>query len=357
MGVDLGDGPDGDRLPSVSDGPFISYGQNREDVVLWRALGSVSPGRYVEVGANDPVKFSITKAFYDREWHGMSVEPDPSFVARLREARPRDDVVGAAVTSHGESVTLHLIADTGLSTLDDAVSSHHAEEGWTPEDVEVRGARLDQLVVEHGYDTGDVHFLIVDVEGFEADVLSTVDLRSWRPWVLVIEATAPLTHTSTHTMWEPAVLDAGYEFCLFDGVSRFYVASERAGDLKEALSYPACALDSFVDADAAQRENVGRLTKHIEAQEGLIAGLRHQLDTISQTGAAETLRWRRAALVSWATTAAQSVGPQASAAEVSHLQFLLDDARQDAAAVRQTVSWRVTRPLRGIRRLSSRGIR
>ncbi|MEP6799229.1 MAG: FkbM family methyltransferase, partial [Lapillicoccus sp.] len=276
-----------------------------------------------------------------------------SFVARLREARPRDDVVEAAVTSHGESVTLHLIADTGLSTLDETVSSHHAEEGWASEDVVVRGARLDQLIVEHGYDTGDVHFLIVDVEGFEADVLSTVDLRSWRPWVLVIEATAPLTHTSTHETWEPDLLEAGYEFCLFDGVSRFYVASERANDLKDALSYPACALDSFVDDEdrstSALKENVRLLTKHIEAQEGLIAGLRDETEAARGDNAAEILYWRRAALVQWATTAGQIVGPTL---EADHLRMLLEDSRRDAAALRQTVSWRVTRPLRGVRRLA-----
>ena len=38
----------------MSDTEFVSYAQHGEDVVLWRALGSVTPGRYVEVGAKEP---------------------------------------------------------------------------------------------------------------------------------------------------------------------------------------------------------------------------------------------------------------------------------------------------------------
>ena len=34
--------------------PFISYAQNYEDVILWRALRDVEHGFYVDVGAADP---------------------------------------------------------------------------------------------------------------------------------------------------------------------------------------------------------------------------------------------------------------------------------------------------------------
>ena len=34
---------------------FVSYAQNYEDVMLWRALKHVKNGFYVDVGANDPL--------------------------------------------------------------------------------------------------------------------------------------------------------------------------------------------------------------------------------------------------------------------------------------------------------------
>jgi hypothetical protein len=253
--------------------PFISYAQNREDVVLFRALGHVPSGRYVEVGANHPTHDSATRAFYDRGWSGVTVEPVPHF------AEP--------------------------------------------------AVRLDSLLTEQGWSADDpIHFLLVDVEGAEAAVLRSIDLERWRPWVLVIEATKPNSTESTHGEWEDGVLAAGYEYCLFDGLSRYYVAKEQAPELKAALSYPACVLDHYLthshdralqDADRA-RQDVDRLL-------------------------VETTHWRTVALTQWADVVGQ-VGLAASE-ERAHLLSELD-------AIRNTVSWRVTRPLRSVRTLLGR---
>ena len=69
--------------------PFVSYAQNCEDVLLHRAFGKQETGFYVDVGASDPVDGSTTKAFYDRGWSGIDVEPGAVF-AELVAARPRD---------------------------------------------------------------------------------------------------------------------------------------------------------------------------------------------------------------------------------------------------------------------------
>ena len=67
---------------------FVSNAQNGEDVVLWRALGDLPRGRYVEVGANHPLIDSVSRAFYDRGWSGVCVEPLPTFAGELRAGPP-----------------------------------------------------------------------------------------------------------------------------------------------------------------------------------------------------------------------------------------------------------------------------
>ena len=59
-----------------------------------------------------------------------------------------------------------------------------------------------------------------------------------------IEATAPATKDQTHHLWEPLVLRAGYELCLFDGLNRFYVHS-RHQELKDDLAIPANVFDRY----------------------------------------------------------------------------------------------------------------
>lgn len=303
--------------------PFISFAQNREDVVLFRALGHVPTGRYIEVGANHPTDDSATRAFYDRGWSGLTVEPVPYFADLHREDRQRDTLVQAAVTEQGDGeVTLHVVPGTGLSTIVDSVSEQHSAAGIDSVELTVPAVRLDALLTERGWsESDDIHFLLVDVEGAEGEVLRSIDLRRWRPWVLVIEATAPNSTESTHSEWEPGILAAGYEYCLFDGLSRYYVAEEHAAELGPKLRYPACVLDGYLTHS------------HDQALK-----LADQLLN-------ETTHWRTVALTQWADVVGH-MGLTADA-ERKHLAEELD-------AMRQTLSWRVTRPLRGVRGLLDR---
>jgi hypothetical protein len=43
---------------------ICSYAQNFEDVMLWRALGHVAQGFYIDLGAHDPVIDSVSHALY-----------------------------------------------------------------------------------------------------------------------------------------------------------------------------------------------------------------------------------------------------------------------------------------------------
>src|SRR5260370_3332580 len=73
-----------------------------------------------------------------------------------------------------------------------------------------------------------MHFLKIDVEGHEAEVLDGMDFTRFRPWILVIEATEPNTRTPTHQKWDHLVRDAGYQFVFTDVLNRYYVANEHA---------------------------------------------------------------------------------------------------------------------------------
>lgn len=305
--------------------PIVSFAQNREDVVLWRALSGIGPGRYVEVGANHPTLDSVTRLFYDNGWAGITVEPEPGFAELQRAARPRDTLVEAAAGSHAGEITLHVVPGTGLSTVVDEVSERHSRAGLDHSDIVVPVRTLDDILADSGWTPEeDIHFLLVDVEGAEADVLAGLDLRRWRPWVLLVEATAPNSTEATHEAWEPGVLAAGYEFCLFDGLSRFYVAQERADALRAALSYPACILDNYRPLAQSTAEHE-------------VADLR-----------AQVVHWRTLALTQWADALAEASG-RSSGGDGEAEQL-----RQEIQALQQTLSWRITAPLRRAKLVATR---
>ncbi|MCW2527523.1 MAG: FkbM family methyltransferase [Pseudonocardiales bacterium] len=301
-----------------------SHSQNGEDVVLARAFGSLPTGTYIDVGANEPEHFSITYLFYRLGWSGVTIDPVHKFVAAHRQLRPRDTQVLAAITdADTDTVTLFDIPDTGLSTTLEDVANRHEVNGFLHQRVEVPAQRLDDVLTEAGLAGSDIHFMTIDVEGAERNVLASIDLTVWRPWVIVVEATKPLTTEPAYAEWDGILTGGGYVFVLFDGLSRFYVAQEHYATLGAALSYPACILDVFTTPDQrrmARLVNDGEI--RLEQQRELLAISTEQLIT-----------WRAAAVDRW------SHGFQAATVE----------AQNEIDAMRQTLSWRITRPLRSVR--------
>lgn len=83
----------------------------------------------------------------------------------------------------------------------------------------------------------EIHWMKIDVEGMEANVLAGWDNAKHRPWIIVVEATVPTKQTRTGHLLHPLLEAADYEFVYFDGLNRFYLAREKAA-LKEGFSRP-----------------------------------------------------------------------------------------------------------------------
>jgi FkbM family methyltransferase len=249
---------------------FISYSQNFEDVLLWRALGHIKNGFYIDVGANDPVEHSVTNAFYERGWHGINIEPLPSFQQAFIEQRPRDiNLAVAAGASESEISLFDVPAVNGWASNDKAVAEAHRAEGFAVVELTVPQRTLNAICEEHV--RGDIHFLKIDVEGFEGEVLRGIDLTKWRPWILVVEATIPNSRRTNHETWEHLITAHNYHFAYFDGLNRYYVAGEQI-QLRETISVQANVFDEFISShlDAAWKatKDVHERLKKVEQEAG-----------------------------------------------------------------------------------------
>ena len=231
---------------------FISYAQNFEDVMLWRALKHIDRGFYIDVGANDPDQDSVTKAFYDRGWCGINVEPAPQWFERLEKARPRDINLQLALGAEPGEITLYEIPDTGLSTAEKKFAEwHEAERGYQSRELRVKMDTLSSVCER--FHLAPIHFLKIDVEGAEKAVLQGADFGKIRPWIVLVEATLPNSLEESYSDWEPLLLNAAYEYAYFDGLNRFYVAGEHE-NLKAAFKTPPNVFDDFVRSDKVEAE-------------------------------------------------------------------------------------------------------
>lgn len=221
---------------------FVSYAQNFEDVRLWRAFCHLDTGRYIDIGAQDPVHDSVSLGLYEHGWRGVHVEPTQAYADALRKARPDETVVQAAVSTLPGPIKFYDIPTTGLSTGIVDIADRHGGAGWECREILVPTITLAGLFDTCGPDL--VHWLKIDVEGMEPDVIASWGSHPARPAVLIIEATAPGTQNKTHDAWYRMVLDRGYTDVAFDGLSRFFVHDDHP-HLREMIAVPPNFFDDF----------------------------------------------------------------------------------------------------------------
>jgi FkbM family methyltransferase len=221
----------------------ICYAQNFEDVILWRALGHIANGHYLDIGAQHPEIDSVSKSFHNAGWRGVHVEPVPAYAAALREDRPDDIVIEAAVGQGQSALTIQVFEGTGLSTVDVDIAAAHIAAGHGAVPMEVQQVSLESLLDR--FEGRDLHWMKVDVKGAEADVLSSWGNSTVRPWVVIVEAIDPLTAQPTDHQWRNLIEQRGYHEALCDGVNRFFVAEGR-DEVFDTVRAPANSLDDFI---------------------------------------------------------------------------------------------------------------
>lgn len=238
---------------------IVSYAQNFEDVILWRVLAHVGAGNYVDVGAQSAFEDSVSRAFHEHGWKGVHVEPMPFYAEQLRNERPGDLIVQAMVGVEEGVGELFAMSGTGLSTSRGDLAEGYQRDGWAVSRQVVPVLTLDTVLDKVD---GEIHWLKIDVEGAELQVL-----QGWhgsrRPWVLVVESNLPMSQEQNHETWDGLVVEKGYTFAYFDGLNRFYV-SDAHPELAAAFGPGPNVFDRFMLSGTATSTFAAKLNQKLE---------------------------------------------------------------------------------------------
>jgi len=196
---------------------ITTYSQYNEDIILLTLLEGVSKGFYVDVGANYPVIDSVTKLFYDKGWSGINIEPIVSLHKELTKARSRDINLQCGAGSINTKATLReYIEIPGHSTFESNQQKNELSKSYQEYSVDIRP--LKDIFIENNVTS--IHFLKIDVEGYEYEVVKGNDWQRYRPEVICIEA----NHVAKD--WRPLLRKAEYTLFIADGLNEYYVAQE-----------------------------------------------------------------------------------------------------------------------------------
>jgi FkbM family methyltransferase len=225
---------------------FISYAQNYEDVLLNRVFKDKTQGFYIDIGALHPTFDSVTKAFYDRGWTGINIEPIKEFYSIFIKDRPRDINLNIAISNTESNLDFfEVLGQPGNSTLNKDIAYKIAQEkGLDVVQYAIPVKTLASICQE--YVNQKIDFLKIDVEGLEEEVILGGVWELFRPTILLIETTLPNTNIRCENNIPEILKQKGYQHVFFDGINDYYIAEE-SKDLVRHFSYPVNVLDFYVN--------------------------------------------------------------------------------------------------------------
>lgn len=171
----------------------LSYSQMGEDLVLHdmlHLLMKLERPTYIDIGAADPISVNNTYLLYKTGSRGVLVEPNPTYVAKLRRARPGDIVVGVGVGVDDTPAADYYIirGKPMLNTFSPETVARLQKESKEPvveKVVKMPLVSLNRLIATHLGKAPDL--LSTDVEGLDLAILRTLDFERYRPAVIITE--------------------------------------------------------------------------------------------------------------------------------------------------------------------------
>ena len=220
--------------PKIRLSDFYSYSQYQEDLILYILLYDIENGFYIDVGAFDPIKVSVTKAFYLRGWTGINIEPQPDKKDLFDKDRPKDINLQLAISEKKGNIEFY---------INDQCSTYIKQYSRNAKTmINVSMDTMSNICKKYVPKGRNVDFCKIDVEGGEKNVLLGYDFINYRPKVFCIESTVPLSYIPTYELWENILIQNNYMFVYKRSVNRFYVDKnypeliERSKNISEYLS-------------------------------------------------------------------------------------------------------------------------
>lgn len=178
------------------------YSQHGEQAVILAHCGA--PGVFLDIGANDGVTFSNTRALVDLGWRGVHVEPGAAAFAKLKQNLPNACAYQVAVSDQDGEAAFHESDANSRHMVSSLVESERQKWScYTFAEVQVETVTVASLL--EGAELSQVDFLSIDAEGSDLLIFCQFDLSALGVRLVCVEHNgsdiAPFdAHAASHGM-------------------------------------------------------------------------------------------------------------------------------------------------------------
>ena len=223
-------------MKELSGIPFISvsFAQFGEDVVLRSIIEDYFPaflrkkansGYFVDLGAFNPVVYSNTFALYLLGWRGLNVDASFSCIESCNNQRPRDTNICIGVSDKDETLTYNVFEKHfARNTFDPNMVEQTLSKGIPVARTEsIECMNVNKLLDTYKKSHVDIHYLSIDLEGFDERIVLALDWQRFKPWVVSVEVHAPTLQASLETPIAKHLIQNGYSCVSKCHLTMFFV--------------------------------------------------------------------------------------------------------------------------------------
>ena len=166
-----------------------NFSQNNEEEILLNLFKDKKNGFYVDVGCHHPKRFSNTAALYKKGWSGINIDPDLTNLKLWNLFRKRDLRLDYFISNKEKEVQYHIFKDKALNgnLKKDRIKILKNLGHKLQKTKKLKTITLDKILKTYRPELNEIDLLDIDVEGYDLDVLKSINLKRYRVNVIIIE--------------------------------------------------------------------------------------------------------------------------------------------------------------------------
>ena len=166
-----------------------SYSQCGEDLIVKFIFDTISIAKpsYIDIGAHDPFLISNTALFNELGSRGINIDPDSNLFEKIKTVRSKDINLNIGVGPEKSKMDLYIMSEKALNTFSKQEAENCIKEGLEIIDTKsVDILTVDEII--NKYNNGVFpDFLSLDAEGFDFDILKSINFNQYYPKVICVE--------------------------------------------------------------------------------------------------------------------------------------------------------------------------
>ena len=173
-----------------------SWSQGGEDLTLdLTVLTDIKNGFYLDIGAHDPNRFSVTRRLYQQGWTGIDIDGNSSYEQKFKKFRPKNIFINCCV-GYQNQYEFIVFEEGAISTTNKGWEEKFTSEGNVINRVDiVKGLKLREIIDLPNVPKR-VDFINIDIEGADEEALRSIEFNNLPkerfPRWLLLETSPPI---------------------------------------------------------------------------------------------------------------------------------------------------------------------